>query len=160
MATDELVALLVQVIQRPGEAELRRRAAELLEQRGLFAEALAVLAPLVNFTGHEEAPALPCLCKTCLASAGVKAETSGMTFTRAFAVSGTRVLHFWLADELAAQRGEVRRAVGEALRSKLASRPSGASGAGGGGASGGGSSGGGGDSDDDDRDDDHGDDDE
>lgn len=153
MATDELVALLVQVIQRPGEAELRRRAAELLEQRGLFAEALAVLAPLVNFTGHEEAPALPCLCKTCLASAGVEAETSGMTFTRAFAVSGTRVLHFWLADELAAQRGEVRRAVGEALRSKLASRPSGA---GGGGASGGGSSGGGGDSDDDD----HGDDDE
>lgn len=131
MATDELVALLVQVIQRPGEAELRRRAAELLEQRGLFAEALAVLAPLVNFTGHEEAPVLPCLCKTCLASAGAKAETSGMTFTRAFAVAGTRVLHFWLADELAAQRGEVRRAVGEALRSKLASRHSGAGGGGG-----------------------------
>lgn len=152
MATDELVALLVQVIQRPGEAELRRRAAELLEQRGLFAEALAVLASLVNFTGHEEAPALPCLCKTCLASAGVKAETSGMTFTRAFAVSGTRVLHFWLADELAAQRGEVRRAVGEALRSKLARRPTGA---------GGGGAGGGDDRDDDDRDDDdYGDDDE
>lgn len=150
MATDELVALLVQVIQRPGEAEPRRRAAELLEQRGLFAEALAVLAPLVNFTGHEEASALPCLCKTCLGSAGVKAETSGMTFTRAFAVSGTRVLHFWLADELAAQRGEVRRAVGEALRGKLASRPSGA---GGGGSSSG-------DSDDADDDDDYGDDDE
>jgi hypothetical protein len=131
MASDELIALLVQVIQRPAELELRRRAAELLEQRGASAEALAVLSPLVNFTGHEagddaggdaggkSGAKLPCLCKTCLPTAGAAAEVDGVTFTRAFVVSGSRVLHFWLIDELADQRAEVKRAVGEALRGRL-----------------------------------------
>lgn len=121
MASDELISLLVRVIQRPADVELRRRAAELLEQRGASQDALAVLSPLVNFTGHEEEGAgkLPCLCKTCLPSAGATAEIEGVTFVRAFVVSGSRVLHFWLVDELAEQRAEVKRAVGEALRGRL-----------------------------------------
>ena len=126
MASDELISLLVQVIQRPAELETRKRAAELLEQRGSSAEALAVLSPLVNFTGHEAGAVdgrpgtkLPCLCKTCLPTAGATAEVDGVTFTRAFVVSGSRVLHFWIIDELGDLRAEVKRAVGEALRGRL-----------------------------------------
>lgn len=152
MASDELISLLVRVIQQPAEMETRKRAAELLEQRGASAEALAVLSPLVNFTGHEagdEAGArLPCLCKTCLPKAGTTAEVDGVTFTRAFVVSGSRVLHFWIVDELADQRAEVKRAVGEALRGRLKRKKK----------SGGGGGGGGGDDDDGDDDDGDGDD--
>lgn len=120
MASDELLSLLVRVIQQPGELELRRRAAELLDQRGATEEALVLLAPLVNFTGHEEGARLPCLCKGCLPSAGAVAETGGVSFHRSFAVHGSRVLHFWLAEELLADRAEVKRAVGDALRGRLA----------------------------------------
>lgn len=120
MGPDELISLLVQVIQRPDEPELRRRAAELLDQRGHGDEAMALLAPLVNFTGHDERSALPCLCKTCLPKAGAAVEHGGAKFQRSFAVHGSRVLYFWLIDELAAQRGEVKRAVGQALRGRLA----------------------------------------
>lgn len=119
MATDELVGLLVRVVQEPGDAEARRRAAELLDQRGQAAEALAVLAGFVNFTGHEDGAPLPCLCKACVAGVGLTAATDGVGFHRAFAVSGTRVLHYWLADELAPQKAEVRRSVAEALRTRL-----------------------------------------
>jgi hypothetical protein len=143
MASDELVALLVQVIQRPGEVDPRRKAAELFEQRGAGAgdEAMAMLSTLVNFTGHEERTRLPCLCKTCLAKSGATAEVEGVQFRRSFAVHGTRVLWFWLVEELAEQRAEVKRAVAGALRGRLAS------------------TGGGGGDDDDDGDDDDGDDD-
>lgn len=120
MVPDELISLLVQVIQRPDEPELRRRAAELLDQRGAGEEAMALLASLVNFTGHDESSALPCLCKTCLPKAGAVAESGGAKFLRSFAVHGSRVLYFWLIDELAEQRGEVKRAVGQALRGRLA----------------------------------------
>ncbi|MBK7534868.1 MAG: hypothetical protein IPI49_05695 [Myxococcales bacterium] len=98
---------------------LRRRCAEALEQRGAHQDALTVLAPLVNFTGHEHSPLLPCLCKRCLGQAGRAVEVQGVSFHRTFVVSGTRVLHFWLADELGADRAEVKRAVGEALRVRL-----------------------------------------
>lgn len=120
MASDELVALLVRVIQQPGELELRRRAAELLDQRGSTEEALVLLAPLINFTGHEEGSRLPCLCKACLPSAAAITETGGVAFHRSFAVHGSRVLHFWLAEELLDDRAEVKRAVGDALRGRLA----------------------------------------
>lgn len=119
MGSDELISLLVQVIQRPDEPELRRRAAELLDQRGAADEAMALLAPLVNFTGHDEQTALPCLCKTCLPKAAAVTESGGVTFHRSFAVHGSRVLYFWLIDELGEQRAEVKRAVGEALRLRL-----------------------------------------
>ena len=119
MGADELVTMLVRLVRDPADLEARRLAAEGLALRGQLADAMVVLAPFINFTGHEEASALPCLCKTCLAQAGDTAAAGGVGFHRTFVISGTRVLHFWLADELAADRVEVRRAVAEALRAKL-----------------------------------------
>jgi hypothetical protein len=119
VATDEVVGLLASLAMRPDDVETRRRAAEMLEQSGQIEQALGLLAPFVNFTGHEEGGPLPCLCKRCVAQAPLRAETDGVPFQRAFAISGTRVLHYWLADELAGDRAEVRRSVGEALRQRL-----------------------------------------
>ena len=119
---DELVTLLVRLVGAPGDIEVRRRTAELLDQRGHLGEALALMKPLVNFTGHDDSAVLPCLCKTCIDGAGDAVESRGLTFHRAFAISGDRVLHYWLVDELADQRVAVRRSVGEALRSKLKAR--------------------------------------
>ena len=119
---DELVTALVQLVAEPDRVDLRRRAAELLDQRGHGSEARAIAHPLVNFTGHDDSSVLPCLCKTCGDAVGNIAEARGMTFHRAFAISGDRVLHYWLVDELAADRTAVRRSVGEALRSKLTRR--------------------------------------
>ena len=119
MAGDELATLLVQLAQRPNDLETRRRAAEILDLQGRSPDALALLEPFVNFTGHEEAGPLPCLCKTCITAAPLQAETAGVTFSRSFVVSGSRVLHFWLVDELAEKRTEVRRSVGEALKTRL-----------------------------------------
>jgi hypothetical protein len=116
---DDLPTLLVQLVQEPGNRELRRRAAEALDQQGQLEQALGLLVPFVNFTGHEEGSPLPCLCKTCAASAGLTARTSGASFHRAFAIAGHRVLHFWLIDDLAEQRQEIRRSVGEGLRARL-----------------------------------------
>jgi hypothetical protein len=120
MASDELISLLVQVIQQPADVETRRRAAEGLEHRGASAEALVLLSPLVNLTGHEAgeetAARLPCLCKTCLPKAGATAQVDGVSFARVFVVRGSRVLHFWLLDELVDQLAEVKRAVGKAMR--------------------------------------------
>jgi len=126
MGADELVSLLVRLVNLPADAETRRRAVDALDARGLTAEAASLLAGFVNFTGHEDAPPLPCLCKTCIATAPHTASASGVPFTRAFVVSGTRVLHFWLMDELAEDRVEVKRAVGEALRVRLAPKRRGA----------------------------------
>lgn len=119
---DELVTLLVRLVGAPSDLEVRRRAAELLDQRGLYREALALTKPLVNFTGHEDGDALPCLCKACIDAAGEVVEARGLTFHRAFAISGDRVLHYWLVDELAEVRIDVRRSVGEVLRIKLHAR--------------------------------------
>lgn len=114
--------MLVRLASEPGDLELRRRTAELLDQRGRLEEALAVVQPLINFTGHDDSDVLPCLCKQCSAAAGMTAEARGLTFHRAFAITADRVLHYWLVDELAAERNEIRRSVGEVVRSKLASR--------------------------------------
>ncbi|MGE0398796.1 MAG: hypothetical protein AB7T06_18960 [Kofleriaceae bacterium] len=120
MGADELVSLLVRLINAPDDALARRNAIDALEARGLRSEAASLLASFINFTGHEESPPLPCLCKACIASAPETATADGLSFTRAFVVSGTRVLHFWLPEELAGDRAEVRRAVGERLRARLA----------------------------------------
>lgn len=119
MASDELGTLLVQLAQRPDDLDTRRRAADALDAQGRTTDALALLQPFINFTGHEEASPLPCLCKTCIQSAPVSAASGGASFQRSFVISGTRVLHFWLLDELVAQRQEVKRSVGEALKSRL-----------------------------------------
>jgi hypothetical protein len=87
------------------------RDAEALDDAGRTDEALVLLAPLVNFTAHGSDPSLPCLCRDCSALAGARVDAGGRGFARAFAVAGSRVLHFWLCDELAEQRAAVRRAV-------------------------------------------------
>lgn len=123
MVEDELVGLLVQLVNRPDAADARRRAADLLDTRGLTAEAASLVTTFINFTGHEEASSLPCLCTACLPAAPQTAKTpDGVVFSRAFVVAGTRALHFWLLDELATDRDEIKRAVGADLRAKLQRR--------------------------------------
>ncbi len=119
MGADELVSLLVRLVNAPHDAETRRKAIDTLDARGLRSEAASLLGGFINFTGHEEAPPLPCLCKTCIDRAPQTGTVDGLAFSRAFAVSGTRVLHFWLPDELAGERGELKRAVTEQLRTRL-----------------------------------------
>jgi hypothetical protein len=116
---DELVSLLVRLINAPEDADSRRKAIDALDARGLRTEAASLLATFINFTGHEDAPPLPCLCKACILRAPDTARADGLLFSRAFVVSGTRVLHFWLPEELAKDRVEVKRAVGEQLRTRL-----------------------------------------
>jgi hypothetical protein len=120
MGADELVSLLVRLINAPDDADSRRKAIDALDARGMRTEAASLLGGFINFTGHEDAPPLPCLCKACIATAPTTATVDGLAFTRAFVVSGTRVLHFWLPEELAGDRTEVKRAVGEHLRARLA----------------------------------------
>jgi hypothetical protein len=124
MGADELVSLLVRLVNAPDDADSRRKAIDALDARGLRTEAASLLHSFVNFTGHEESPPLPCLCKRCLPTAPTTASADGLAFSRAFVVSGTRVLHFWLPDELASDRAEVKRAVGEQLRTRLHRKPS------------------------------------
>jgi len=112
--------LVAQLAARPGDAELRRRAAEALDAAGRRDEAQALLAPLVNLAGHDDDEGLPCLCKRCLPAAGATAEAAGMAFTRSFAVSGTRVLHFWQLVELEGERAAVRASVAVAMRARAA----------------------------------------
>ena len=121
MVGDELVGLLVRLVNRPEDADARRRAADLLDARGLTTEAMSLVTSFVNLTGHEDPSPLPCLCAACLPAAPSTATSpEGVLFARAFVVAGTRVLHFWLIDELAADRDDVRRAVAAQLRSKVA----------------------------------------
>lgn len=117
---DEIQAMLARLATLPDDVELRRRAAEALDEAGQHGEATGLLAPLVNVTGHDDDAGLPCLCKACLPRVGATAEASGMRFQRSFAVAGTRVLHFWMLAELAGDRRKVRASVGEALAARLA----------------------------------------
>jgi len=79
---------------------------------------------VVNVTGHDDDAGLPCLCKACLPHAASTAEAAGMQFQRSFAVTGTRVLHFWMLAELAGDERNVRASVAEALATRLARRRS------------------------------------
>jgi hypothetical protein len=120
VGADEIRSMLVELATHPDDAELRRRAAEALDANGQHGEAIGLLAPLVNVTGHDDDAGLPCLCKACLPRAGTTAEASGMAFERSFAVAGTRVLHFWMLAELARDRRQVRASVADALAARLA----------------------------------------
>jgi len=112
--------MLVQLQSRPDDLELRRRAAEALDAQGQRDDAIAVLAPLINLTGHDDDAQLPCLCKACLPTAGATAEAGGFSFHRSFAVVGKRVLHFWQLAEQEPERENVRASVAGALRARLA----------------------------------------
>jgi hypothetical protein len=90
-----------------------------LDAEGRLDEAVALLAPLINVTGHDEDAGLPCLCKHCLSKAGKEAEAQGMKFHRSFAVTGKRVLHFWMLAEQAGERAGVRASVTAALAARL-----------------------------------------
>jgi hypothetical protein len=120
VGADEIRSLLIQLQAKPSDVELRRRAAEALDASGQRDDATAVLAPLVNLSGHDDDTGLPCLCKTCLPSAPDTAEAAGMAFKRSFAVTGTRVLFFWqLADQ---DRAGVRASVTAAMRARRAAQ--------------------------------------
>ena len=113
--------MLVRLQAHPDDVDLRVRAAEALDAAGKPDDAVMVLAPLRNVSGHETDTGLPCLCKACIAVAPRAAEAAGMQFVRSFAVADRRVLHFWqLADQ---HRGEIRASVTTALRARLARRP-------------------------------------
>jgi hypothetical protein len=111
--------MLVKLQSRPDDLDLRRLAAEALDAEGSLDDAVDILAPFVNLTGHDDDAGLPCLCKKCLPGAGKDAEAGGMKFVRSFAVVGNRVLHFWMLADQARQRAEVRAGVGDALRARL-----------------------------------------
>jgi hypothetical protein len=117
MGVDEIQVLLGQLDSSPDDDALRARAAEALDTAGRRTEAVALLAPLVNITGHDDDAGLPCLCKLCLPRAAEVAEAVGITFKRSFAVTGNRVLHFWTPEEL--DRVPVRKSVAEALAARL-----------------------------------------
>jgi hypothetical protein len=120
MGADEIQALLGQLTSAPNDAALRSRTAEALDDAGRRTEALEVLGPFINVTGHDDDAGLPCLCKLCLPHAAETAEAAGIHFKRSFAVTGTRVLHFWAPKELG--RKPVRRSVAEALGKRLTKR--------------------------------------
>jgi HEAT repeat protein len=120
VGADETASLLVKLQANPDDLDVRRRAAEALDAEGKRADALAVLAPLINLTGHDEDAGLPCLCKRCLPAAPPVAESEGMKFTPSFAVVENRVLHFWMLAELAHERASVRESVTTALAKRLA----------------------------------------
>ena len=120
MGADEISSLLGKLQANPGDHDTRRQAAEALDAAGKLGEAMSVLAPLVNLTGHDEDAGLPCLCKRCLPQAGDAAESEGMKFLRSFAVVDTRVLHFWMLAELENERAAVRESVTTALATRLA----------------------------------------
>lgn len=118
MGADESSSLLGKLQANPDDLDVRRQAAETLDADGKRAEALAVLQPLINLTGHDEDTGLPCLCKRCLANAPATAQSEGMAFVPSFAVVGNRVLHYWmLADQ---ERAAVRESVTAALAQRLA----------------------------------------
>lgn len=119
MGADEISSLLVKLQANPEDLETRRRAAEALDAAGKRTDALTVLAPLINVTGHDEDTGLPCLCKRCLPAAGDAAESEGMAFSRSFAVAAQRVLHFWMLAELEHERAAVRESVATALAERL-----------------------------------------
>ena len=120
MAAEDVVRMLAELATRPSDHELRRRAAEALDDQGRHDEVAGVLAPLVNVTGHDDDVGLPCLCTRCLPAAGRVASAHDMQFVRAFAVVGTRVLHFWMLAEQDRERANVRASVAAALRARLA----------------------------------------
>jgi len=120
VGADEISSLLVKLQANPEDLDTRRRAAEALDAAGKRADAMSVLAQLVNLTGHDEDAGLPCLCKRCLPAAGDSAESEGMKFSRSFAVVERRVLHFWMLAELEHERAAVRETVTTALAARLA----------------------------------------
>ena len=117
MGVDEIQVLLGQLDTAPNDIALRTCAAEALDAAGRRVEAVALLAPLVNLSGHDDDAGLPCLCRLCLPRATETAAAAGMTFKRSFAIANNRVLHFWAPAEL--DRVPVRRSVAEALALRL-----------------------------------------
>jgi hypothetical protein len=120
VAADDVVTMLAELAVRPADHDLRGRAALALDDQGRHDEAVGVLAPLVNLTGHDDDAELPCLCKRCLPAAAKAAAAHDMQFVRSFAIVGTRVLHFWMLADQQRERANVRASVTDALRARLA----------------------------------------
>lgn len=109
----------MKLASRPADAELRLKAAEALDARDKPDEVVAILDGFVNLTGHDDEAGLPCLCKTCFPAAPLAVEAGGFSWTRSFAVAGTRVLYFYqLSDQ---HRPAVRESVAQSMRLRLRS---------------------------------------
>jgi hypothetical protein len=99
--------LLGDLATRPDDDTLRERAALALTHQGRHAEAVALLATLINLTAHD-GPTLPCLCRRCLDPQRVEATADELTFVRRFVVARGRVLYYWAPPEIADSPGLVR----------------------------------------------------
>jgi len=119
MGAEEIRTLLSALALKSDDLELRGRAAYALDSDGKSDDAVRVLAPLVNLTGHDDDTGLPCLCKGCLPRAATAADSAGMKFHRTFAIAGNRVLHFWMLEDQEHDRAGVRDSVAAALRDRL-----------------------------------------
>ncbi len=113
-------ALLGDLASNPGDEGLRERAAVALTRAGRHAEAVELLAALINLTAHD-GPTLPCLCRRCLAPTQVEARADGVAFARRFVVARGRVLYYWAPIELADSPG-LARSVRVRLDRRLAQR--------------------------------------
>lgn len=122
MGEAEIRALVERVQATPEDDALRKEAAEALDHAHRRDEAIALLAPFINLTGHDDDTGLPCLCRTCSPTAPSTAEANGLQFRRAFAITGRRVLHFWNLAELEGERRQVRASVEDALARRLAAQ--------------------------------------
>ena len=116
MGADDVQSLMAKLQAAPDNVLLRRETAEALDDAGQ--DPLPVLAAFVNLTGHDDDTGLPCLCKRCLPRSPAIAEAAGMQFARAFAVHGTRVLHFWMLAEQKGERAHVRASVAAAMEAR------------------------------------------
>lgn len=115
--------MLDKLAKSPKDFELRRQAAEAIDRTiALGAERTEidkVLSGFVNLTGHDDDAGLPCLCRECLPRAGVTAEAQGSKYFRSFVIAGTRVLHFWMLEDVSSDRTNVRASVHAALLKRL-----------------------------------------
>jgi len=122
VGADDVRALQDQLAATPGDVALRQRTAEALDDSGQHAAAHALLARFVNLGAHDDESELPCLCARCLPQAGQVARADELTFHRGFAVSGDRVLHFWMLADQEPERAAVRASVAGALRARLSAK--------------------------------------
>jgi hypothetical protein len=74
---------------------------------------------IYHLNAHEKGP-LPCLCVKCLEKAGTRVVASGETFVRKEAHAKSRVLYYWLPESLANTEVNVRYAIEQRMKRRLA----------------------------------------
>ena len=77
---------------------------------------------MINLTAHEPGSPLPCLCKTCFASAPAEASTEGLAFRRVTVSANFRELHAWLPSSLEAEAPLLLKSMAQRLSTRTRSR--------------------------------------